>query len=107
MHVWPTDSLTGPRYIINFPTKGHWRARSAISDIQRGLENLVRVLQDLKIESMAVPPLGCGNGGLDWRDVKSLIWTAFEAVPDFQVIVYPPGHAPAAQQMRTATLGRR
>lgn len=103
MHVWETGSLSGPRYIINFPTKGHWRARSTISDIRHGLEDLVRVLQELNIESVAIPPLGCGNGGLVWKDVQPLIWAALEAVPDVRVVVYPPGHAPAAQQMRTAT----
>ena len=103
MHVWPTGRLEGPRYIINFPTKGHWRAQSTLADIQHGLEDLARVLQDLNIKSIAVPPLGCGNGGLAWIDVRPLIWTALEGIPNVSVIVYPPGAAPAAQQMRTAT----
>ncbi|WP_344078566.1 type II toxin-antitoxin system antitoxin DNA ADP-ribosyl glycohydrolase DarG [Luedemannella helvata] len=103
MHVWPTGRLTDPRYIINFPTKGHWRARSRLADVDRGLEDLVRVIKDLGIKSVALPPLGCGNGGLAWTDVRPLIWKAMSAVPDVHVVVYPPGPTPAAELMRTAT----
>lgn len=61
MHVWETGSLTGPRFIINFPTKRHWKAGSRIEDIDAGLTDLVRVVRDLGITSIALPPLGCGN----------------------------------------------
>jgi O-acetyl-ADP-ribose deacetylase (regulator of RNase III) len=103
MHVWPTGQMTGPRYVINFPTKRHWRAPSALPDIERGLDDLVRVIDELKITSLALPPLGCGNGGLDWSDVEPRIRAALAAVPEVNVVVYPPGETPAAQQMRTAT----
>lgn len=103
VQVWPTGQLTGPRYVINFPTKGHWRAPSRLPDIERGLDDLVRVVGELKITSLALPPLGCGNGGLDWADVEPRIRAALAAVPDVDVVVYPPGETPAAQQMRTAT----
>jgi len=94
MHVWPTDAATGPRYVINFPTKGHWRSSSRLADIETGLHDLVRVIRDLRIGSVAVPPLGCGNGGLDWRDVAPLIRsTLAELDEDVRVVVYPPGGA--------------
>jgi O-acetyl-ADP-ribose deacetylase (regulator of RNase III) len=103
MHVWPTGQLDGPRYIINFPTKGHWRAASRLADIDSGLVDLIRVVRDLKVRSVAVPPLGCGNGGLRWEDVEPRIRHAFDALPDVAVAVYPPESAPAASEMRHAT----
>lgn len=81
MHVWPTEAMTGPRFVINFPTKGHWRARSRLRDIEAGLHDLARVVVELNIHSLAVPPLGCGNGGLEWGEVEprivpcSVSWT--------------------------------
>ncbi len=65
MFVVRLGHLTCPRYIINFPTKNHWKARSRLDDIRRGLAALVAVVRDLGIESIAIPPLGCGNGGLN------------------------------------------
>ncbi|MEZ5264669.1 MAG: macro domain-containing protein [Acidimicrobiales bacterium] len=103
MHVWHTGSLTGPRYIINFPTKRHWKARSRLDDIRAGLVDLTRVLAEHRIESVAVPPLGCGNGGLDWNDVAPLIRRAFEALPEVDVLVFPPAGAPTADEMVTGT----
>ncbi len=105
MHVWPTNALTGPRYVINFPTKGHWRARSRLADIERGLQDLVRVVRRLHIRSLAMPPLGCGNGGLDWQQVEPCIRAAMAELDpsDVQVVLYPPGRTPDAADMRTAT----
>lgn len=81
MHVWPTGLMTGPRFIINFPTKGHWRSSSKFGDIDRGLDDLVRVVQEHGIRSIAIPPLGCGNGGLAWSDVEPLIRRKFRGNP--------------------------
>lgn len=103
MHVWPTGAMTGPRYVINFPTKAHWRAGSQLRDIEAGLRDLVRVVDELGITSLAVPPLGCGNGGLDWLAVEPRIRQAFDTVPDVDVVVFPPGGAPNARAMRTGT----
>ncbi|MGH3321612.1 MAG: type II toxin-antitoxin system antitoxin DNA ADP-ribosyl glycohydrolase DarG [Streptosporangiaceae bacterium] len=103
MHVWPTGALSGPRYVINFPTKSHWRSRSRLTDLERGLVDLVRVIRELDIRSIAVPPLGCGNGGLDWRDVEPRIRAALDTVPEVDAVVYTPGGAPRAAEMRTAT----
>jgi O-acetyl-ADP-ribose deacetylase (regulator of RNase III) len=89
MLVFPTGSLQ-PQYIINFPTKQHWRGKSKIEYIQRGLEDLVRVVQEYGIRSIALPPLGCGHGGLRWEQVKPLIERAFAALPGVEVQVYEP-----------------
>lgn len=105
MFVWDGGEFTenGPRYIVNFPTKGHWRAKSRLADIESGLSDLVRVIGDLGIKSIAVPPLGCGHGGLDWRQVRPMIETAFEALPNVDVLLFAPEGAPAAsaQPVRT------
>lgn len=103
MHVWPTGMLSGPRYVINFPTKSHWRARSRLGDIERGLDDLVRVIRDLDVASVAIPPLGCGNGGLDWKDVEPRIRAALSQVPDVDAIVYPPGQVIRSADMPTAS----
>ena len=73
MHVWETGLIDGPRFVINFPTKGHWRSGSRVADIASGLDDLTTVIRDLGIESIALPPLGCGNGGLLWSEVEPLI----------------------------------
>ncbi len=93
----------GPRWIINFPTKGHWRARSRLSDVENGLRDLVAKVRQLGIRSIAVPPLGCGNGGLDWSKVAPLIQTAFAAVPEVRVLLFAPVGAPAAEAMPNRT----
>lgn len=103
MHVWPTQALDGPHYIINFPTKGHWRAKSRITDIDSGLVDLVKVVRERGIASIAVPPLGCGNGGLDWAEVEPRIRAAFDALPDVDVRIYPPAGAPKATDMPVNT----
>lgn len=100
MHVWETGSLSGPRYIINFPTKRHWKSGSRIEDIKAGLVDLVRIVRELDIRSIAVPPLGCGNGGLEWADVSQRIHAAFEPLAgEVDVRVYVPAGAPPAREM--------
>jgi O-acetyl-ADP-ribose deacetylase (regulator of RNase III) len=93
MQVWETGELQGPRYIINFPTKRHWRQGSRLVDIEQGLADLVRVVRALGIRSVAVPPLGCGNGGLDWAQVEPLITNALTSLADVDVRLFPPGTA--------------
>lgn len=102
MHVWSTGQITGPRFIINFPTKRHWKARSKIADVSAGLVDLVRVVKDLGIRSIAVPPLGCGNGGLRWHDVGPIIREAFSGLPDVDVVLFPPSEQPRASEMKSA-----
>jgi O-acetyl-ADP-ribose deacetylase (regulator of RNase III) len=100
MFIVPTNQLLPPRYIINFPTKRHWKEKSQLADIQAGLEALVKDVQRLEIQSIAIPPLGCGNGGLDWDVVRPLIEEAFEQLPDVEVIIFAPQAAP--MQMKVA-----
>jgi len=88
--------LTGnPRYIVNFPTKRHWRTPSRLDDIQEGLAALVHELRERGIRSVAIPPLGCGNGGLDWADVEPLIREALARVPEVRALVFAPTREPA------------
>ncbi|MEO7196440.1 MAG: macro domain-containing protein [Pseudonocardiaceae bacterium] len=103
MHIWGTGAMTGPQFVINFPTKGHWRARSQLPDIEAGLADLVRVVREKSISSIAVPPLGCGNGGLDWAEVQPLIESAFARLPDVDVRIFPPEGVPDAADMTTRT----
>ncbi len=90
-----------PRFIINFPTKDNWRSPSRLEWIRNGLENLVEEVRARGIASLAIPPLGCGNGGLKWSEVRPLIEDAFASLPDVRVLLYPPEGAPAPQEMET------
>jgi O-acetyl-ADP-ribose deacetylase (regulator of RNase III) len=90
MFVTETGELMGPKWIINFPTKVHWRQRTKMEWITEGLEDLKGVIQEKNIRSVAVPPLGCGNGGLDWRDVRPVIEDALGSLSGVDVIVYEP-----------------
>jgi O-acetyl-ADP-ribose deacetylase (regulator of RNase III) len=99
MLVHETGRLTGPKYIINFPTKRHWRGSSRLADIESGLVALVEVINRLGIVSIAVPPLGCGLGGLQWSDVRPRIEKALANVPDIHAVVYEPAGAPQASRM--------
>lgn len=92
--VFETGQLAGPRYILNFPTKRHWRAKSRIEDIEAGLADLRRVLVDRGIRSVAVPPLGSGLGGLDWSAVRERVQASLGDLPDVDVVVYEPGGGP-------------
>lgn len=103
MLVFPIGKLTNPRYIINFPTKRHWKTKSRIEDIEAGLHDLIEVVKTKEISSIAIPPLGCGNGGLDWDDVRPRIEAAFAEIPNVHVQLFAPEGAPAAEEMRVAT----
>src|SRR5258708_37582284 len=78
-------STGNPRLIINFPTKKHWRGRSKIADIESGIRALIEVVKREGVRSIAVPPLGCGNGGLEWSQVRPRIERAFADVPNVPV----------------------
>lgn len=79
-----------PRYIVNFPTKNHWRDASQLHDIRSGLESLASEIDLLKISSIAIPALGCGLGGLDWLDVRELIQKELGNCEKTSVFVYSP-----------------
>jgi O-acetyl-ADP-ribose deacetylase (regulator of RNase III) len=90
MFVTESRELFGPRWIINFPTKTHWRVNTKIEWVEEGLEDLVRVIRARNIRSIAIPPLGCGNGGLNWQDVRPLIESALGELDGVNAIVYEP-----------------
>jgi len=93
MFVFETGQLTSPRYIINFPTKRHWRERSRMEDIESGLAALVREVRERGIRSIALPPLGSGLGGLDWAVVRPHIERAARELSDVKVGVFEPDGA--------------
>ena len=99
MLVFETGFLTGPKYIINFPTKRHWKGKSRLEDIDAGLPALVDEVAKRGIRSIAIPPLGCGLGGLNWNDVRPRILRSFETLPDVQVQLFEPEGAPPPIEM--------
>lgn len=98
--VTRSGSLSGPQWIIHFPTKRHWRHPSKLEWVQEGLVDLRRVIAELGVTSIAIPPLGCGNGGLEWADVRPLIEEALGAIEGVDVVVFEPSarHATAPKQ---------
>lgn len=102
MLVVETGQLANPRFIINFPTKRHWRGRSRIEDIEDGLTALVTEIRRLGIRSVAVPPLGCGLGGLDWSEVRPRIERTLAATPGVRVLLFAPAGAPEELTSRPA-----
>lgn len=99
MLVYETGLLAGPKYIINFPTKRHWKGKSKIEDIDSGLKALIAEVATRRISTIAIPPLGCGLGGLRWTDVKPRILRAFEELPKVRVLLFDPEGAPQAGAM--------
>jgi O-acetyl-ADP-ribose deacetylase (regulator of RNase III) len=112
MFVYDLTRLYNPRFIINFPTKRHWKGNSRVEDIKSGLADLIKVVQQHQIRSIAVPPLGCGLGGLDWEEIRPLIIEAFQVLPEVAVTLFEPAGAPQASVMArenkapTMTVGR-
>jgi len=100
MFIYEVGQLTSPRFIVNFPTKRHWKGKSRMEDIESGLVALVAELRSRGIRSIAIPPLGSGLGGLDWSDVRPVIEAAMQAVPDVRVRIYEPKGAPEAEKMQ-------
>jgi len=103
MFVFDRRTLTNPRYIINFPTKRHWRSQSRMQDIEAGLVALVDEVHRLGVKSVAVPPLGCGLGGLHWPDVLRRMRAAFQGAPEVAWRVHEPSWAPDAGRMPIRT----
>lgn len=103
MFIFGLDSMINPKWIVNFPTKRDWRANSRYEDVETGLQALVDEVRRRNIRSIAVPPLGCGLGGLDWNRVRPMIEEAFAALPNVQVLLFEPVGAPAAKTMPVRT----
>lgn len=100
MFVFENRRLGAPTYIVNFPTKRHWRGKSRMQDIDSGLQALVAEIRARGIQSIAIPPLGSGLGGLNWADVRPRIEAAMRAIPDVRVIVFEPNSAPVVTKSR-------
>ena len=90
MFVTENHALVGPKWIINFPTKKHWRHPTKLEWVRDGSLDLRRVIELKGIRSIAIPPLGCGNGGLDWNDVRPAIESALKDFTDVDIVVYEP-----------------
>ena len=99
MFVFETGGLTNPKFIINFPTKRHWRGKSRMEDIESGLKVLIDLIKEKGIQSIAIPPLGSGLGGLDWSQVQSKIEEALKGLQDVRVIIFEPKGAPESDKM--------
>ncbi|HNX71940.1 macro domain-containing protein [Rivihabitans pingtungensis] len=89
MFVTPVHELDGPRWIVNFPTKQHWRSPSRLEWVQEGLQDLRRFLLEQHIQSVAIPPLGAGNGGLEWAKVREQITQTLGDL-DIEILVFEP-----------------
>jgi O-acetyl-ADP-ribose deacetylase (regulator of RNase III) len=90
MLIVETGLKVNPRWVINFPTKRHWRSSSQVEDIDGGLTALIGDVRRLGIKSIAVSPLGCGLGGLEWSDVRPRIEQAFAVLPNVRVLLFEP-----------------
>lgn len=97
VHVY-TLGKPPPKYIINLPTKEHWRDGSQLEYVREGLAALLSEVRSRAISSVAIPPLGCGLGGLAWAEVRPLIVDAFASLDTVRVILYEPLVSPAPTQ---------
>ena len=84
------STIEGEKCIVNFPTKKHWRGKSKYEFIETGLEALATAIEEYEIESIAIPALGCGYGGLEWEKVKALIEKYLSDLEEVEVLVYEP-----------------
>ena len=99
--ITQTGKIT-PKYIINFPTKVHWKEKSKMEYIEQGMKRLVQVIDEKEIRSIAIPPLGCGNGGLNWQDVKKVMINELSKLPEnIDVIIFEPGFNNQTMETRT------
>ena len=101
--VFETGQLAGPRYIVNFPTKRHWRGKSRMEDIEVGLDALAQEIKQRNIRSIALPPLGSGLGGLDWSRVRSRIEAILQEVDDCRVVIFEPSGVTAGGRTNRST----
>ena len=112
MCVFETGCLVPPKYIINFPTKRHWRGKSRMQDIQAGLVALTEEIRSHGIRSIAIPPLGSGLGGLDWPEVCVQMQEVLRELDDVRVVVFKPdgksedGRANRSSEVPDMTAGR-
>ncbi len=97
MFVFANEPPSTPSFLVNFPTKRHWRDPSLLEDIRTGMTALVEEVRNRGIRSLAIPALGCGNGGLDWREVRPVIDSALRQLSDLYVLFFAPESIPIAE----------
>ena len=103
MFIHDLNRLANPRYVVNFPTKRHWRDKSRMEDIEAGLKTLVKKVRARGIRSLAIPALGSGLGGLDWRQVSPRFEAAFEALPVVRVLLFASRRRRIGRRSTTTT----
>ncbi len=84
------STLEKKKFILNFPTKNHWSNPSKIEYIEEGLKDLVRIIENNNFESMAIPALGCGLGGLEWENVKLLLEKYLGNLEGIEIVIFEP-----------------
>lgn len=99
MFITKSEDLFAKQWVVNFPTKKHWKGSSNIDFIEQGLKDLVVQIEKNDIKSVAIPPLGAGLGGLDWQVVKEQILLTFKNLIDVEVNIYEPKGNPPAHSM--------
>ena len=92
MFIYNSGLLFNPKYIINFPTKRHWKGKSRVQDIKSGLVALKDDIINYKIKFIASPPLGCGLGGLNWDEIKPIIEQVLGDLQDVKIVIYEPAN---------------
>jgi O-acetyl-ADP-ribose deacetylase (regulator of RNase III) len=90
VHVWENPGASSTRFVINFPTKRHFRSKSRLDDIEATLPALVQAIESHQIASVAIPALGAGLGGLHWDDVEPRIRSAVAPLSTTEVVLYVP-----------------
>ena len=103
MFITEINDLFDTKYIINFPTKKHWKGKSKLEYIEKGLDDLAKQVRKLNIKSIVIPPLGCGFGGLHWKEVRPLIEQKLSSIEDVKIILYAPSKAPKPEEMEVHT----
>ncbi len=105
MFITEESDLLSLKYIINFPTKKHWKSDSKIEYIHSGLDDLIKKVNELRIDSIAIPPLGAGLGGLDWVEVKKLIAEKLTPISNrVHIVIYEPNGSPDSNKLINNTL---
>jgi O-acetyl-ADP-ribose deacetylase (regulator of RNase III) len=103
MFTYETGRLTNPRFIVNFPTKRHWKGKSRMEDVDAGLIALAEEIRTRNIRSIAIPPLGSGLGGLDWSKVRPRIEAALRGIDELRVIIFEPSEVNADQRANSSS----
>lgn len=104
MFVFINNELLSPQFIINFPTKRHWRGKSRLEDIEAGLDDLIKVIQQYDIKSIAIPPLGAGLGGLDWQTVRQKIEAKLSHLSEVEILIFEPLETISAINIQSAPI---